>query len=389
MTKNVVVVFLLCATLMLSGVSFCHPRRLASSSIPSSSIPSSTPLPSSDHPPGCVSGSVKRPLLYGCRDQPLFTVVKPLGSGWTKSASLVKHNITGAVAVAKTVNRRGHIGMVDAEGAARLLLLEALFLEQLASPYVVELLGLCSRGEAHGLTVWVEYMDVGMLGSDEISALASWQERIHWARQAMLLMRFLESSPIGPVLVMDFKSSQFLASSAGLLKASDLDTIRILQPHETRGLNHAKPCRTDGDCTTYAFRSPEFKCTANQTCAGYSSLSNMYVPLFFCISRFIPHPHCFSLIKKRYHACRLWIKPLLGFVINLRSPVNSFDPPQRLVSSSSSSSSSSSLSSTIPGSSPFSKEQISSLQELFQRCDKAELSASEALKLLFIVEGSK
>ena len=230
---------------------------------------------------------MKRPLLYGCRDQPLFTVVKPLGSGWTKSASLVKHNITGAVAVAKTVNRRGHIGMVDAEGAARLLLLEALFLEQLASPYVVELLGLCSRGEAHGLTVWVEYMDVGMLGSDEISALASWQERIHWARQAMLLMRFLESSPIGPVLVMDFKSSQFLASSAGLLKASDLDTIRILQPHETRGLNHAKPCRTDGDCTTYAFRSPEFKCTANQTCAGYSSLSNMYVPLFFCISRFL------------------------------------------------------------------------------------------------------
>src|SRR3989338_8447211 len=104
-----------------------------------------------------------RKYKYGCADRQSFVFVQNLGSGWTKSAQLVKHNTTGDLAVAKIINPRGHIGRSDVIGASRLLLLETIYFDQLASPYVVKLMGYCSLGEPDSLTVWVEYMDQGLL----------------------------------------------------------------------------------------------------------------------------------------------------------------------------------------------------------------------------------
>ena len=229
------------------------------------------------------------------------------------------------------------------------------------------------------------------------------EETLHWATQVLLLMRFLERSPLGPVLVMDFKASQFLRDSLGRFKASDLDTIRVLQPDELGGLSHGKRCKGNGDCSTYAFRSPEFSCS-NGTCVGYTTRSNMY------------------------HACNLWLKPLLTALKRANTGVQSIASTlvssSSAISSSSSAISSSSSSSSLMGSISISSNHLSArlqalqqqqhhsetpstsslptqavktnnsqgkrnvqlIDEILTKCELAQISAAEALELLRLIQ---
>ena len=217
----------------------------------------------------------------------------------------------------------------------------------LESPYIIKLLGSCLIGSRGTFHYWVEFMDRGEFHPSAYHR-ESWHRRLHLAKQLVAIMRYLEDSPIGGVLMMDFKTSQFLVNSNFTVKLSDLDTIRVVPVGD--GLDRGKPCKSDSDCATYAWKTPEWKCVPLPPAAPSTPRQDPPLSLSKPSSALdnnstLPTHGCkgYSTLSNMFHTCKIFLRSLLS------SP-----PP----------------------------DNMSLLQELLSRCSEAEISASDALILL-------
>jgi Protein-kinase domain of FAM69 len=240
-----------------------------------------------------ASGSSCQNEMFTCQDEAIgrFTQARVLGQGLAKMVSLVRvanySSCETEFVVQKSINyggrERTHAESLERE---RLLLMEANHLRSLRSEHVIELLGSCLIGSRGRFHFWTEFMARGEFNPHQYRGEPI-ERRLSMCRDVAAIMHFLNVSPIGSVLMMDFKTSQFLVDSRYRVRLSDVDTVRAV-PHGG-ALDRGKACSDDSQCTTYSFRSPEWACNATVgQCVGYSHLSNMY------------------------HSCRLFFTPLLA-----------------------------------------------------------------------------
>ena len=156
------------------------------------------------------------------------------------------------------------------------LVKELLLLQQLNHPNIMRLLGYCVRSEEteslslddHGVVLVYEY---GLPFYISSVRRWPWYLRHKTAVELTHLLNYLQNSPIGSMLVADFKPEHFLMKD-GHIKLIDLDDLTSEEPK----------------CTTVQQQSDKapckymLKCTANH-CDGYNAKQNLrnFHTLFF------------------------------------------------------------------------------------------------------------
>ncbi|XP_013067560.2 uncharacterized protein LOC106055711 [Biomphalaria glabrata] len=114
------------------------------------------------------------------------------------------------------------------------LMKEILLSQQLTHPNLVKLLGFCVRSEESESTDISEHgvVSVFELGKhfvlDNLQILP-WPTRLRHAREMADLLSYLEHSPLGSLIVPDFKEGHLLMAN-GSLKLIDLDDVNNLEP---------------------------------------------------------------------------------------------------------------------------------------------------------------
>ncbi|XP_041347930.1 extracellular tyrosine-protein kinase PKDCC-like [Gigantopelta aegis] len=114
------------------------------------------------------------------------------------------------------------------------LMKEILFLEQLDHPQLVKLLGYCVRSEEsdstdiseHGVVAVYEFGHRFVIDSLQI---LPWQKKLEHAIDMAQLLDYLEYSPLGSLVVPDFKEGHFLLVNSSL-KIIDMDDVNNLEP---------------------------------------------------------------------------------------------------------------------------------------------------------------
>ena len=114
------------------------------------------------------------------------------------------------------------------------LMKEILFLEQLDHPQLVKLLGYCVRSEEsdstdiseHGVVAVYEFGHRFVIDSLQI---LPWQKKLEHAINMAVLLDYLEFSPLGSLVLPDFKEGHFLLVNSSL-KVIDMDDVNNLEP---------------------------------------------------------------------------------------------------------------------------------------------------------------
>ncbi|KAK6195618.1 hypothetical protein SNE40_001007 [Patella caerulea] len=148
------------------------------------------------------------------------------------------------------------------------LMKEILFLEQINHPNLVSLLGYCVRSEEsdstdiseHGVVAVYEHGQRFVVDSLQ---LESWQLRLQQAVELADFLDYLENSPLGSLIVPDFKEGHFLFVDYSI-KMIDLDDVNNIEPQ--CGLH---PKIVDDDKCEY-----DLKCLRAQ-CIGFNAKTNM------------------------------------------------------------------------------------------------------------------
>ncbi|ESO98861.1 hypothetical protein LOTGIDRAFT_158812 [Lottia gigantea] len=146
------------------------------------------------------------------------------------------------------------------------LMKEILLLEQINHPNLVQLLGYCVRSEEsdstdiseHGVVAVYEYGQRFVVDSLQ---LESWQLRLQQAIELANFLDYLENSPLGSLIVPDFKEGHFLFVDNSI-KMIDLDDINNIEPQCGLQPKHQSDCEYD------------LKCQRAQ-CLGFNAKTNM------------------------------------------------------------------------------------------------------------------
>ena len=160
------------------------------------------------------------------------------------------------------------------------LMKEILLSEQLNHPGLVKLLGYCVRSEEsdtsdlseRGVVSVYELGQKLMLGNLQ---LATWQEKIRYSINLAEFLHFLEYSPLGSLVVRDFKEDHFLMVG-NRIKMIDLDDVDNIEPpcdEYTSYYHHGKQPKSPCD----------FGLPCNQgLCIGFNAKHNLkYMNIVF------------------------------------------------------------------------------------------------------------
>ncbi|XP_035678603.1 extracellular tyrosine-protein kinase PKDCC-like [Branchiostoma floridae] len=224
-----------------------------------------------DAPAGANGTARQDPGYIGCRELEHIKVTGPAGSGYTKVVQKGEYN--GVDVAIKSVAMSGHdmrlcldTGMDRRDCSALAnykIVKEVALLQALAHPNIIKLLGYCFHGGEDGSVTSI--MELG--GPLDIINLlqASWEDRFRISLGLAQLLAHLNSSPIGPVILHDFKLQQFVLVD-GEVKLADLDDADSYAPN----------CHDDSDCTL-EFPGTSFQLSCRQgTCSSWSDKSNLY-----------------------------------------------------------------------------------------------------------------
>ena len=150
---------------------------------------------------------------------------------------------------------------------------EILLLEQLDHPGFVKLLGYCVRSEEsdtsdlseRGVVSVFELGQKLMLGNLQ---LTTWQERIRHSINLAEFLHYLEHSPLGSLIIRDFKEGHFLMVGTRI-KMIDLDDVDNLEPSCNNYLADNRYVKT-------LKSSCEFGLPCNQgLCFGFNAKHNL------------------------------------------------------------------------------------------------------------------
>ena len=160
------------------------------------------------------------------------------------------------------------------------LMKEILLSEQLNHPGLVKLLGYCVRSEESDTTDLSERGVVSVYELDQKLMLgnlqlATWQEKIRHSINLAEFLHFLEYSPLGSLVVRDFKEDHFLMVG-NRIKLIDLDDVDNIEPscdEYTSYYHHGKQPKSSRD----------FGLPCNQgLCIGFNAKHNLkYMNLIF------------------------------------------------------------------------------------------------------------
>ncbi|XP_046349197.1 extracellular tyrosine-protein kinase PKDCC-like [Haliotis rufescens] len=148
------------------------------------------------------------------------------------------------------------------------LMKEILLSEQIEHNNMVKLLGYCVRSEESDSTDISEH---GVVGIYEFGhrfvvdslQLLPWQDRLRHATDMARLLQYLEFSPIGSLVVPDFKEGHFLLVNSSI-KMIDLDDVNNLEP----------PCGYSDHVTDRSECDYSLKCREAQ-CLGFNAKTNL------------------------------------------------------------------------------------------------------------------
>ena len=150
---------------------------------------------------------------------------------------------------------------------------EILLSEQLSHPGFVKLLGYCVRSEKSDSS---DLLKRGVVSVFEIGKkirnlrLTPWQERIRHSINLADFLRYLENSPLGSLVVRDFKKSHFLMVGKRI-KMIDLDDVDNIEPtcYDYLADHHQDYVKT-------AKTSCDFGLPCNQgLCIGFNAKHNL------------------------------------------------------------------------------------------------------------------
>ncbi|KAG7172079.1 Extracellular tyrosine-protein kinase PKDCC-like, partial [Homarus americanus] len=185
--------------------------------------------------------------ILKCSDLPTITNLSIIGSGWTKAVYLGQYG--SAWLAVKTVHTTGH-DMTECQEAvsvcyercAAKILREMHLLQMLSHGNVIKVFGDCLPGVEYspGPPVAGVVAVITELGHpiDVIQVLQmNFEERLKLASDVGRILNHLATSPLGTVLMKDFRREQFVISN-GSLKLSDIDDVVIGDPS----------CASDHEC---------------------------------------------------------------------------------------------------------------------------------------------
>lgn len=230
--------------------------------------------------------AVSRPTyLFNCTNVPFIKLRKKIGHGVSKQTFLGEYR--GHHVAVKMVTRHIHtvksclddVRVHDREAsvAARSkcylystmkLMKEILLAEQLSHQNLAQLLGYCIRSEESDSTDIAEHgvVSVFELGSrfvlDNLQILP-WPVRLQSALEMADLLHYFEHSPLGSLVIPDFKEGHFVLVNSSL-KLIDLDDINNVEPA----------------CSATAIRGDNAQCEYGVTCRralciGFNAKENM------------------------------------------------------------------------------------------------------------------
>ncbi|XP_042866617.1 extracellular tyrosine-protein kinase PKDCC-like isoform X2 [Penaeus japonicus] len=207
--------------------------------------------------------------LLTCKEIYTIRNLTVIGSGWTKT---VYRGLYGNSWLAlKTVHSSGHdMASCQEETSicyhrcASKIIKETALLRELRHPNVLKVLGECLPSEDYspGPPAVGVVAVITELGHpvDMIEILQmDFESRLKIAYDVVSILQHLAHSPLGSLLMKDFRRQQFVIVG-DTLKLSDVDDIVLGDPK----------CISDKDCILEAKSVP---CDAG-TCKGYNSLSN-------------------------------------------------------------------------------------------------------------------
>ncbi|KAK3853770.1 hypothetical protein Pcinc_039704 [Petrolisthes cinctipes] len=183
----------------------------------------------------------------GCDDIAAFTNLTVIGSGWTKL--VYSGDYHGATVAVKTVHTSGH-DMVECTDPPRVcyqqcadkIIKEIGLLKTLAHPNVIKVYGECVPeviySPGHPLVGVAAVTEFGHPLSVVHLLQMNFDQRLLLARDVGRLLFHLALSPLGPLLMKDFRREQFVLVD-GTLKVSDVDDLNIGDP----------PCSTSDQCS--------------------------------------------------------------------------------------------------------------------------------------------
>ncbi|KAK7090464.1 hypothetical protein V1264_010257 [Littorina saxatilis] len=192
----------------------------------------------------------KPSYLFNCTNISVMKLKKKIGHGVSKQTFLGEFQ--GRNMAVKMVTRHIHdvktclenVRGDDATAAAARskcytystlkLMKEVLLAEQLNHPNIAQLMGYCVRSEESDSTDIAEHgvVSVFELGSrfvlDSLQILP-WPVRLRYALEMADLLDYLQNSPLGSLVIPDFKEGHFVIVNSSL-KLIDLDDINNVEP---------------------------------------------------------------------------------------------------------------------------------------------------------------
>ncbi|KAI8496479.1 hypothetical protein Bbelb_257780 [Branchiostoma belcheri] len=217
-----------------------------------------------------------RTALLTCEDIAGIRVSRPMGRGVTKVVELGEYRGHG-VAVKRVLPTVKDVRECkktrESSGWNKCfvfpnykLLKEILLLQQLKHPNIVQLLGYCVQSEATGENL----ADHGVVSVTEMGTKLhvgrarklDWKMRLKIAIDLAGLLDYLEHSPMGSLLMADFKVEQFVWVG-GKVKLTDLDDVS----------NVERKCMVNSDCQIDR-KDVGVPC-ANGSCNGLNAKHNM------------------------------------------------------------------------------------------------------------------
>ncbi|XP_031557895.1 extracellular tyrosine-protein kinase PKDCC-like [Actinia tenebrosa] len=227
-----------------------------------------------------LTTAVQANVYIGCEDIRETKILGEVGHGYTKSVQkgfikeaevAVKSVLESSKDVQRCLNSEVNYTKAECYNLIKYKLAkEILLLQQLKHINIISLLGFCWQNEVNsnnikerGLTMITE------LGQpiDVLSLLQlPWQERLRICLGLARLILYLEHSPVGSLIIRDFKHNQFVLVS-GEIKLTDLDDLD----------NEERPCVSSEQCIvgTQTVNWTALPCVSGK-CLGFNPAFNMF-----------------------------------------------------------------------------------------------------------------
>lgn len=236
--------------------------------------------------------------MLGCKDIENGRHVRFIGSGYTKSVEIAWVNGTKVALKRPAVDGKDMTHCVESGTPRKDCLLlssykilkEIALLEQLRHPSIIKLLGFCitEREDRQNEVARKNEGDRQRDGNRNVPSVSEitlitelgepldflrliqtpWEDRLRIMRDLASLLLYLKNSPLGPLIIHDFKPTQFVLVD-GQLKLVDLDDVDVTLP----SCSPTNRCVIRIDADNYRF----IPCDESGRCPQFADKLNVFL----------------------------------------------------------------------------------------------------------------